>query len=123
VQNFKKFLQNKNLKLFFLLRSIEIYITVFRIHLKTSCNGTLDDLFDFCKTNKIIGIGWQLDKVPKNLSDCKNQGTKKYPGRAFSSAINRIGEMKKDDLVWIRHNGIYYVCKVTKTWRYHLQMF
>lgn len=94
-------------------------VSIFRINLKTSCQGTLDDLFNFCKTNKIIGIGWQLDKVPKNLSDCKKQGTEKYPGRAFSSAINRIGEMKVNDLVWTRHDGFYYICRVMHTWQYN----
>ena len=94
-------------------------VSIFRINLKTSCRGTLDDLFNFCKTNKIIGIGWQLDKVPKNLSDCKNLGTKKYPGRAFSNAINRIGEMKANDLVWTRHDGFYYICRVILPWRYN----
>ena len=93
-------------------------VSIFRINLKTSCQGTFGDLFNFCKTNKIIGIGWQLSKMPKNLSDCKSQGRKKYPGRAFSSAINRIGEMKENDLVWTRHDGVYYICKVKNTWRY-----
>lgn len=34
-------------------------------------------------------------------------------------AIHALKEMAVDDLIWTRHNGVYYLCRVGSTWKYN----
>ena len=95
-------------------------ITVWRVNiLPDSAPGV--DAFDYCKRNKIIGIGWPLP--PNQKANDFNDYAKKRRAAygddgSFTRAINAIGRMKPNDLVWTRQDGIYYLCRITSSWRY-----
>lgn len=97
---------------------------LFRITIKPDSKD--GQAFNFCLNHNIIGIGWKLwDKDGKSytlrdIKDCEEAGRRCYPtSRGFITAIRCLGRMKPDDLVWTKHNDIYYLCRVTGTWEYH----
>ena len=40
------------------------------------------------------------------------------PAGGFVVAIHALKKMAVDDLIWTRHNGVYYLCRVLSTWKY-----
>ena len=96
---------------------------MWRMNIKTdSKNG---DPFEFCLKHNVLGVGWRLCNegeepyVPKDIEDCEVVGREYYPGqRGFVTAIRAMGAMELDDLIWTRHEGVYYLCRVRGKW-YH----
>ena len=103
---------------------------IWRLNIKPGNSSSHQDAFEYCIKNKIIGGGWGLDDGPY-CSDVKsifnnhlnrsiktvgkddqwNENTLK----PFFNAMNRI---QKNDLVWIRNKGIYYICRIDGEWEY-----
>lgn len=82
--------------------------------------------FEFCKQNNILGVGWCLRNAdgkpyaPASIKECEEKGREQYPSRrGFVAALHALKEIKVDDLVWTRHNGIYYLCRVLSGWKYN----
>ena len=99
-------------------RIMEQDVSLWRMNIMPNTQVGLN-AFEFCLRKGIIGFGWQLKSKPENILDCKENGRKEYPGETgFVRAINAFKEMKVNDLVWIRHIGLYYLCKVLSQWEY-----
>ena len=82
--------------------------------------------FEFCLQNNILGVGWCLRKedstpyTPASMEECERWGREQYDSqRGFVMAIHALKEMAVDDLIWTRHNGVYYLCRVGSTWKYN----
>ena len=82
--------------------------------------------FEFCLQNRILGVGWCLRDadglpcVPASIEECEEKGREQYDSRrGFVASIHALKEMAVDDLIWTRHNGIYYLCRVLSTWKYN----
>ncbi|WP_291637426.1 hypothetical protein [Clostridium sp.] len=101
--------------------SRETYL--WKMNVKTDCIKGVDP-FEFCKTNSILGCGWRLkDKnggriTPKDIEECEKLGRQQHNTRGFIVSIHALKEIEKDDLIWTRHRGIYYICRVTGKWRH-----
>lgn len=99
---------------------MEEYPQIFRNTLKTGTvkSGEIsqEELFEFCKNQKIIGGGWPLyEESGDEANDFNadyNRATQLRKGRGFTNCINRLEEMRPGDLVWTRCNGIYYLCPI-----------
>ena len=82
--------------------------------------------FEFCQQNNILGVGWCLrdaDRTPyapASIEECEEKGREQYDSeRGFVVAIHALKEMEVDDLIWTRHDGVYYLCRVLSTWKYN----
>lgn len=95
---------------------------VWRMHIKNdfdkSEGRTIENLYDFCKDNELIGVGWQ--EITTRINDAKiiAQQAQKYESRsgAAKRALEAMRKMSIDDLVWTRMGKIYYLCRVTSLW-------
>ena len=98
-------------------------VTIYRNNLKTGCvfnkRHTQKELFEYCRNNSIIGGGWKLPTEPNSYYDAIISGKNgEYKKRDFSTTLNCLGNMKENDLVWTRCDGIYYLCRVKSGWEY-----
>lgn len=82
--------------------------------------------FEFCHQNHILGVGWclrdsnNIPYIPVSIEECEEKGREQYDSsRGFVVAIHALKEMAVDDLIWTRHNGVYYLCRVLSTWKYN----
>ena len=99
-------------------------MNIWRINLKSS--GT--NPHEFCLTRDIVGIGWPVQDLGKNLiweEYIKLAEQEKYfndpsKKKAWKAAINALKQrMKTYDLVWTRdRQGVYYIGQVTGEWYY-----
>lgn len=99
---------------------------VWRLHLRTSFldyGHSQDELFNFCYTNGIIGVGWVQIKnqngAEENIRDSiRKQAIENYKDKPTPGikAINAMHSMQIGDLIWTRCNGDYYLCKVNGRW-------
>ena len=56
---------------------------------------------------------------PDSIEECEKKGRMQYDScRGFVVSIHALKEMAVDDLIWTRHNGVYYLCRVLSTWKY-----
>ena len=99
----------------------EIYL--WRCTVKTSSQD--QKAFEFCRRNKILGVGWCLRDAeetpytPASIEECEEKGRKQYDSeRGFVVSIHALKEMEPDDLIWTRHKGSYYLCRVLSKWKY-----
>ena len=61
---------------------------------------------------------WEL--VKEKCHVLTEKGREQYDSsRGFVVSIHALKEMAVDDLIWTRHNGIYYLCRVLSTWKYN----
>ena len=74
--------------------------------------------FEFCLQNNILGVGWCLRNtdgipyIPTSIEECEKKGRMQYDScRGFVVSIHALKEMAVDDLIWTRHNGVYYLCR------------
>ena len=88
-----------------------------------------EDAFEFCKREKLIGIGWSLDgDVKIGCVECyrrTQQEQEKYTGDvALTKALNMFEEISKAGklrLVWVKSpepENEYYLCEVTGGYEY-----
>lgn len=88
------------------------------------------DVFEFCKSENIIGFGWGLpDKNNKNndaiMTITDYQKIKDRHGlyeksRHLTACINAFKSMKDKDLIWTldESKNIYYLCKTTGEYKH-----
>jgi len=120
-------------------------MTVWRLQTNTD-SATGYKIADYCLENHVLAMGWSLknrhlewlseDLLSQALSDRDNIITfqdytdflKKYGvygGRVNANVSRFYHDVKENDLVWIRSDGIYYLGRVTSEsrWKYnHSQM-
>lgn len=73
---------------------------------------------EYCLKNKIVAIGWSLLGLEEVLrSDIKNDYRKYcvYAENYYNSydSVNRLANLSENDLIWMRHEGLYYLGRVT----------
>ena len=99
---------------------------VYRIHIRPE-SATIQNPFDFCKKNNILGIGWRLDeknleklKKENNFENYKKLVLEQYnKDNGLKKVINCYSEIEEDDLIWARdRDNIFYICRVTDKWQY-----
>lgn len=93
---------------------------VWRIHLKNDiADGyTLDDLLNFCKDNKLIGVGWSDITTREDSELAIKKEALVYPDATTAmKAVNSMRKIKEEDLVWARIDNIYYLCRVIGQWK------
>lgn len=87
------------------------------------------DVFNFCKTEKLIGFGWGLpdDYIEKlEIKEIGEYDTlrKNYPpyksSRQLTTCINAFKNMQPKDFVWTLGDSenSYYLCKITGQYKY-----
>lgn len=91
------------------------------MNIKTASKKGIDS-FMFCLERGILGFGWPLKDVNgkkiKDIEEYEKLGKIQYKSKGLSTAINAFKKIEIDDLVWTRHQGIYYLCRVEGKWRY-----
>ena len=97
---------------------------LWRMTVKTASQD--GNAFAFCRQNHILGVGWCLRDAdgrpyaPASVEECEQRGREQYASRrGFVAAIHAFREMAVGDLVWTRHQGTYYLCRVGSTWQYN----
>jgi len=96
---------------------------LWRIHIRPTGpegNVNVDESVKLCLNQKIIGIGWRVDKKPSSKKEYMQLGEKKYRDRGWKTNANAIlNRMEIGDLVWFRDTkGIYYLGRITGEWEY-----
>jgi hypothetical protein len=99
-------------------------MTIFRVHINQIEGG--DDarrkqILDYCIHNHVIGIGW-ANIITRDASKIKETAEKVLGvGKANSplKSINTISKIEKDDLIWTRLAGEYYLFRADgkKLWK------
>lgn len=104
-------------------------MAIYRLHLKPSPDKqfTRANVFEFCQSNNIIGVGWSKITTRENSEEVIKKEAEKYytpkPTSAFK-ALNAMRSMEKGDLIWTRLKtkvkgedcANYYLCRVTDLW-------
>lgn len=109
-------------------------MTIWRLHVNTSGGNCAD----ICIDNKVMAMGWSItDRHIENFTEARKKKIceqrvniksyedyeklikkwKVYDGKSYVPATVRklYWEVKPDDLVWIRYEGIYYLGRVGDT--------
>lgn len=99
---------------------------VWRLHLKSDFKDyghTKEELVELCCKDGIIGVGWpdvtnQIGAEENIENSIRNQAYKAYEKKPTPciKAINAMNTMQIGDLIWTRHNGDYFLCKVNGRW-------
>lgn len=92
---------------------------VWRLNLKPEPddNLTLRDVFDFCQTNRVIGVGWREITRTDDYWELKAETEEKYPGdNGVLKALNAMRGMALNDLIYTRFEGKYFLCRVRSKW-------
>ena len=95
-------------------------MNVWRIHIKNDIDPdfTRADLLEFCRKNKLIGVGWNDIKTRDDRKDSIRREAKMYSNQSAGvKAVNAMRRMGLNDLIWTRLDGVYYLCRVTGLWR------
>ena len=95
-------------------------MNLFRIHIKPDSDPKFS--FDYCKRNKVLGMGWSVDHTGKsNLSweEYIGMAERKYGRKEMMVVRYTKNNVKENDLVFTRdENGVYYLGRVTSPWEY-----
>lgn len=92
---------------------------VWRIHIKNDIpkEYTRQDLLNFCKKEKLIGVGWGDIKTRVNSADSIRQQARSYSAHTPAvKALNAMRKIELNDLIWTRLDSNYYLCRVTGLW-------
>lgn len=92
---------------------------VWRIHIKNDISEeyTRKDLFNFCRKENLIGVGWGDIKTRVNSENAIRQEAQSYlNASAAIKALNAIRKIKLNDLIWTRFDNNYFLCRVTGLW-------
>lgn len=95
-------------------------MSVWRIHMKNdiATGYTKQDLWVFCQKEKLIGVGWKEITTRVDSEDAIRQQAQIYSDSTPAiKAINAMRRMELNDLIWTRHDGTYYLCRVTGLWK------
>lgn len=98
---------------------------VYRMHLKSKVKEGFNS-FGFCLKNEIVGTGWGLNdenKILKTITDLEEYerlGRLEYSGDPeYINTVNVYKKLKNDDLIWVRNEGVYYLCRIIGPWFYN----
>lgn len=96
---------------------------LWRIHIRPigpEGNVDVNESVNLCLKQKVIGIGWRVDKKPSSKEDYMTLAEEKYGNTSWRSNANAIlYKMELDDLVWFRDKkGIYYLGRIIGDWEY-----
>ena len=92
-------------------------MTVYRCHLRpTPSNGASQaDIFDFCYSHKIVGIGWPAVKS-RDEAQAEEEFRANYDTNI--SSLRAMMKIECGDYIWIHDtHDVYYLCKVVRTWK------
>ena len=95
------------------------------------------DVFNFCKTEKLIGFGWgfsddYIEKLEiKEIQDIEKykelrEGYEPYQkSRQLTTCINAFKKMRPEDFVWTLGDSenSYYLCQITGQYKYLKEEF
>ena len=95
------------------------------------------EVFNFCKTEKLIGFGWGLpDDYLEKLKIKEIQEIEKYDdlrksysphksSRQLTTCINAFKKMRPEDFIWTLGDSenSYYLCKITGRYKYLKEEF
>ena len=100
-------------------------MTVWRIQSNTSKLN----IAEYCINNHIAAMGWSLLEYEGETSDLQFDTFEEYCELAenyygndssyYSNLYRFVKELKKNDIIWIRNNGIYYCARITKKTKWH----
>ena len=100
-------------------------MTIWRIHIKTDAEAGIDPV-QFCIDNKIVGVGWSIDKNTETTiswDEYYAEAENKYyrnGDKGWWPAVNALhNRMSEDDLIWTRDSSNnYYLGRIRSPWRY-----
>ncbi len=92
-------------------------MNIWRLHIKSEpAKGiTRKEVLGFCQSEQIIGVGWSaINTTSENEEDIRKQALSADldAPTACIKAINAMSRMRRDDLVWARLDGVYFLCKI-----------
>lgn len=90
---------------------------VYRCHLRPApANGASEaEIFDFCYTQKIIGIGYSAVKS-RNEAEAEAQFRDNYD--AGIANLRAMMKIEIGDFLWIHDtHEVYYLCKAVRLWK------
>lgn len=100
-------------------------MTVWRIQSNTSKLN----IAEYCINNHIAAMGWSLLEYEGETSDLQFDTFEEYCELAenyygndssyYSNLYRFVKELKKNDIIWIRNNGIYYCARITEKTKWH----
>lgn len=99
--------------------------TLWRINIKPQ-NQKGSNPFNYCLRKGILGVGWRVNRDDtasefSSIEEYRKKGNFLYnqkDKKSFTKAVNALERIKKDDLIWARKDGYYYICKVIGNWSY-----
>lgn len=91
---------------------------LWRIHFKS--DYTKVDAVKFCIDNKVLGVGWEVNAIPRDKEEYWRLGEGLYGDNSWNRTMKALlYEMSFDDLIWIKDPmGIYYLGRVEGDWKY-----
>ena len=96
--------------------------TIWRIQTRTSKG----DIAQYCLDNNIAAVGWSLTEYSNQdeLNHLKFSDYCEYADRFYNSygSVTRLAcEVKENDIIWMRTNGVYYLARIkdTSNWVYN----
>lgn len=94
-------------------------MTIWRMHIRPEAE-TGHDPVEFCLTEGLVGIGWQLPRAPADKADCECLAAETHRDAGSGPAYRiMLHEMKEGDLVWFRDlRAHYYLARITGEWFY-----
>ncbi len=95
-------------------------MAVWRLQIRTGANNSIY-LGDYCLKNNIIAMGWVINKsiyaeraaASKDWNVYYKQAIAEYGVDGFGSVIRLHEDLRENDLIWMRVNGIYYIGRIT----------
>lgn len=92
------------------------------------------DVFNFCKTEKLIGFGWGLPddyvhdskiQTIENYDDLRKDYKPYQNSKQLTICINAFKSMQGEDLIWTldESKNIYYLCKTTGEYKHLKQEY
>jgi hypothetical protein len=72
--------------------------------------------FEWCRQNGRIGIGWLLDRIPRDADDAVRAFREQWPRGRRTAFECFVQQMAIGDFAFLRNNGQFFCCKVTGEW-------
>ena len=82
------------------------------------------NIAEYCIENHIAAMGWSLLEYEGEASDLQFNTFEEYCELAenyygtdsayYSNLYKFVNDLKENDIIWIRNNGIYYCARITK---------
>lgn len=96
------------------------YKPIYRIHIKPGDKSNPTASFDYCKEQKVIGMGWPVEAGSSSLSwkEYESRAVEQYR-KAMAPVKYFYKNVKETDLIWTRNPaGRYYLVRIKGPWEY-----